>query len=82
MDISYLQLFQMLLIIVLIFGLCRISVSFPRRGYVLACVLPEKYVHPVYYSYRLHIHNKDLYAFDKYQIWRYIEKRKSILLFG
>lgn len=82
MDIGYLHLFQMLLIIILMFGLCRMCVSLPKWSCVPILVTADLCAHPVYYSYRRHIWKKDLYSFNKYQIWRYIEKRKSILLFG
>lgn len=77
-----LHLLQMVLLLLLIFGMYRWAVSLPKWNYVPLVLLRQAgEIHPVYGRYRRRIGKVNLYAFDKYEIWRFIEKRKSMYPF-
>ena len=78
MDMSCFHLMQILLLLLLFYGVYRISVSLPMRKFVPVCIVYQQVLHPVYRHFCQQIQKENLYAFDKYQIWRYIEKRKGI----
>lgn len=78
MDVSYLHLLQIILLMLLLFGMYRITAPVWRRSFVPVLIVRMLAVHPVYGHFRCRITRRNLDAYDKYQIWRYIEKRKYL----
>lgn len=78
MDLHYLHLLQLLLLLMLFCSVYHFTVRLPLKHYVPFCLLRAYPVyHPIYFRFQRCISRKHLYAFDKYQIWRYIERWKN-----
>lgn len=78
MDAGYLHLIQLILIFILIFFcMYRFAVPCVKLRFAPAHVLLYRSYHPVYRHFRRRIAKRNLFAYDKYQIWRYVEKRKD-----
>lgn len=77
MDMSYVHLIQLLLMILIICGAYGVTVSLPGKRVLPALLIGGQALHPVYFHFRQNIVRENLFAYEKYQIWRYIERRKE-----
>lgn len=75
MDVKY--LLQILLFIVFFIGFHYISIRRRSKRYELFRIILREKCSFLYSSFSKHIQKKKICAFDKYQIWRYIEKRRK-----
>lgn len=75
MDVKY--LLQILLFILFFVGLHYISIRRHSKRYELFHIILREKCSFLYSSFSKHIEKKKICAFDKYQIWRYIEKRRK-----
>lgn len=75
MDVKY--LLQILLLIVFFIGFHYISIRRRSKRYELFHIILKEKCSFLYSSFSKHIQKKKICAFDKYQIWRYIEKRRK-----
>ncbi|TCK98180.1 hypothetical protein EDC19_0598 [Natranaerovirga hydrolytica] len=81
MNIDYLLLFQIVFFAIIIFTLYRFtinSVNIKSHDFVL--ILCNLYLNKLL-NFKQKISKEDIYAFEKYKIWRYKEKTKSIFIF-
>lgn len=76
MDVNYLHFIQLFLFIMIFFLGYRLAFPTVRRRYVAALLLMQRDRYSRYRHFRRCILREDNFAFEKYQIWRYIEKRK------
>lgn len=77
MDISYVHLIQLLLMLLIICGAYGVTVSLPGKRVLSALLMGGQVPHPVYIHFCQNIVRENLFAYEKYQIWRYIERRKG-----
>ena len=79
MDANYLYFMQLLLCAVFFIGIEYVSYLCPIRHYRFLKVLLKERCSYTYGILFKHIEKEDMCAYDKYQIWRYIEKRRESL---
>lgn len=78
MDIRY--LIQFLLLLLFFIGISYICYCYKRNTFhLLQAPLKESGTF-LYRDFSKHIEKKKMCAFDKYEIWRFIEKQKSLSL--
>lgn len=78
MDIEY--LLQILLLILFFIGLHCVSIHRRSKQYELFQIILKENCSFIYNSFSKHIAKKNICAFDKYQIWRYIQHWKVLPL--
>ncbi len=79
MDANYLFLVQLLVCAVFFIGIQYVSYLRTTWHYGFLDVPLKENCSSTYDSFTRHIDRKDIYSYDKYQIWRYIEKREESL---
>lgn len=79
MDIQY--IIQFLLLLLFFLGISFISYCYKRSTFHLLQASLKEVCHFIYQDFSKHIEKKKLCAFDKYEIWRFIEKQKYLSLY-
>lgn len=74
MDIRY--IIQILLFFLMLFGIYCISLQRQQRTYDFLHVILKEECPFIYRIYAKYMEQKKICAFEKYQIWRYIEHRR------
>lgn len=74
MDVRYLM--QILLLIIFFIGIYCISLQFQKRKYDFFNIILNEECHFIYRTFEKYLEKNQICAFDKYQIWRYIEQRR------
>lgn len=77
MDIKYLYLIQFLLCVLIYLGVRYISVQKKAKIYSLFSIVRREACPLTYSGFSKHIEKKYIHAFDKYQMWRYVEHREA-----
>lgn len=80
MNVNWLYFLQLCVVLLLLLGIYQITIEVPKRkNYILLqmSLSPKKQ----YVDYQCSILKENLYAFQKYEIWRYIERKKANLVF-
>ena len=77
MDIKYLYLIQFLLCVLIYLGVRYISVQKKAKIYSLFSIVRREACPLIYSGFSKHIEKKYIHAFDKYQMWRYVEHWKE-----
>lgn len=75
MDVRYLM--QILLFILFLIGIYYISLQRHKVQYDFVGIIRKEECHFIYRTFSKHLGKKKICAYDKYQIWRHIEKRRS-----
>ena len=79
MDISYLQVLQLFLLFAIATIACYIIkplLNQTCRSYIAYQFIN---VNPYYVHYKVNLKRADIESFEKYEVWRYIEKKWSAL---
>lgn len=77
MDSNCLYLIQIFLFVLILVGVRCVSLRRDVRIYGWYRVLLKEKCHYTYSGFSKHIEKKKIYAYDKYQMWRYIERRRE-----
>lgn len=77
MDIKYLYLIQFLLCVLIYLGVRYISAQKKAKIYGLFRIVRKEACPLTYSGFSKHIEKKHIHAFDKYQMWRYVEHREE-----
>lgn len=80
MDMNYIYLLQFLMVIVILLGLYHFSAQMPKQHFVLITIYAPT-VNQTYSRFECTLLQEDVVAFEKYDIWRFIEKTKESLIF-
>lgn len=80
MDVKY--LIQILLLILFFIGIQCLSLQHKKRQYGFLKIILKEECQTIYRRFSKHIEKKKICAFEKYQIWRYIEKRREASFIG
>lgn len=75
MDLKY--LLQFLLFIIIFIGIYCVTYQVRKSQYDFFNIILEEECHFFYRKFSKHIEKKKICAYDKYEIWRYIERRKG-----
>lgn len=75
MDIRYLM--QILLLIIFFIGIYYVSCQCYKRQYGFLNIVLKEECSFIYSGFSKYIEKRKICAFDKYQIWRYIEWRRG-----
>lgn len=80
MNLNWLYLLQLFGVLLLLLSIYQITIEIPKKKhYVL--VHMDLCPKSQYRDYECIILKEDLYSFQKYEIWRYIERKKDNLFY-
>ncbi len=77
MDIKYLYLIQFLLCVLIYLGARCVFAQKKAQIYGLYTIVRKEVCPLTYSGFSKHIEKKYIHAFDKYQMWRYVEHREA-----
>jgi hypothetical protein len=78
MDLSYLQLLQLAMLFFVVYVIGYIIVPIIKQQYIKAAT-KDTIIHDLYYlDFDINLKRCDFEAFQKYEIWRYILKRREL----
>lgn len=77
MDIQYLCLIQVFLVLLFLIAIRFVSLHRDAGAYGCYTALQIEKCLYTYSQFSKHIERNKIYAYDKYQIWRYIERKRE-----
>lgn len=82
MDLSYLQLMQLAMIFFVVYVMGRLILPIIKQQYIKVAIKNIMIRDLFYLDYEINLKRCDFESFDKYEIWRYIIKKRvdSILV--
>ncbi len=75
MDIRYLM--QLFLLIIFFITIQYVTLYHSTRVYGFLNLILKEECHYIYNRFSKHIEKKNIYAFEKYEMWRYIERHRE-----
>lgn len=82
MDYSYMQVLQLVLLLLLIYAASHLILPQIKTRYIVPIVLVNHISNLYFFHFDIHLDRCDFESFEKYDIWRYIQKKRenSILI--
>lgn len=78
MDLSYLQLLQLAMIFFVVYVIGCVILPIIKQQYINAAT-NDYIIHDLYYlDFTINLKRCDFESFEKYEIWRYIVKRREL----